>query len=77
MSHNPTSARPDPVFVMCEARTGSTLLRFLVDAHPDIALFVASGRLTPGLLEQLPQGTKFYPKPYRVSELVDAIKSVA
>src|ERR1017187_785720 len=37
MSHNPTSARPDPLFVMCEARTGSTLLRFLVDAHPDIA----------------------------------------
>ena len=25
------------MFVMCEARTGSTLLRFLVDAHPDIA----------------------------------------
>jgi hypothetical protein len=25
------------MFVLCEARTGSTLLRFLVDAHPDVA----------------------------------------
>jgi hypothetical protein len=28
---------PDPVFVLCSARTGSTLLRFLLDAHPDLA----------------------------------------
>jgi hypothetical protein len=27
----------DPVFVLCAARTGSTLLRFLLDAHPDLA----------------------------------------
>jgi hypothetical protein len=27
----------DPVFVLCAARTGSTLLRFLIDAHPDLA----------------------------------------
>jgi hypothetical protein len=27
----------DPVFVLCQARTGSTLLRFLLDAHPDLA----------------------------------------
>ncbi|HTU76553.1 MAG TPA: sulfotransferase [Trebonia sp.] len=26
-----------PVFVLCTARTGSTLLRFLLDAHPDLA----------------------------------------
>jgi hypothetical protein len=26
-----------PVFVLCAARTGSTLLRFLLDAHPDLA----------------------------------------
>ena len=32
-----TGAKPDPLFVMCEARTGSTLLRFLLDAHPDVA----------------------------------------
>jgi hypothetical protein len=28
---------PDPVFVLCMARSGSTLLRFLLDAHPDLA----------------------------------------
>jgi hypothetical protein len=29
--------QPDPVFVLCMARSGSTLLRFLLDAHPDLA----------------------------------------
>ena len=28
---------PDPVFVLCMGRTGSTLLRFLLDAHPELA----------------------------------------
>jgi protein-tyrosine sulfotransferase len=28
---------PDPVFVLCMARSGSTLLRFLLDAHPELA----------------------------------------
>lgn len=27
----------EPVFVLCNARSGSTLLRFLLDAHPDLA----------------------------------------
>jgi hypothetical protein len=27
----------DPVFVLCAARSGSTLLRFQLDAHPDLA----------------------------------------
>lgn len=27
----------DPVFVLCHGRSGSTLLRFLLDAHPDLA----------------------------------------
>lgn len=27
----------EPVFILCAARSGSTLLRFLVDAHPDLA----------------------------------------
>jgi hypothetical protein len=30
-------ASADPVFVLCMGRTGSTLLRFLLDAHPDLA----------------------------------------
>ncbi len=30
-------ASSDPVFVLCSARSGSTLLRFLLDAHPDLA----------------------------------------
>jgi hypothetical protein len=30
-------ARTDPVFVLCAGRSGSTLLRFLLDAHPDLA----------------------------------------
>jgi hypothetical protein len=29
--------RPDPVFVLCMGRSGSTLLRFLLDGHPDLA----------------------------------------
>jgi Sulfotransferase family len=28
---------PDPVFVLCTGRSGSTLLRVLLDAHPDLA----------------------------------------
>jgi protein-tyrosine sulfotransferase len=28
---------PDPVFVLCNGRSGSTLLRFLLDAHPELA----------------------------------------
>jgi hypothetical protein len=31
------NAVPDPVFVLCMARSGSTLLRFLLDAHPELA----------------------------------------
>ena len=27
----------DPVFVLCTGRSGSTLLRFLLDSHPDLA----------------------------------------
>src|SRR5215475_14490474 len=27
----------EPVFILCAARSGSTLLRFLMDAHPDLA----------------------------------------
>ena len=43
----------DPVFVLCTGRSGSTLLRFLLDAHPDLAcppatkLPDALTRLTP------------------------------
>jgi hypothetical protein len=29
--------RVDPVFVLCMGRSGSTLLRFLLDAHPELA----------------------------------------
>ena len=30
-------ASADPVFVLCAGRSGSTLLRFVLDAHPDLA----------------------------------------
>src|SRR6266851_2043288 len=30
-------ASSDPVFVLCSGRSGSTLLRVLLDAHPDLA----------------------------------------
>lgn len=30
-------ASADPVFVLCGGRSGSTLLRFVLDAHPDLA----------------------------------------
>jgi hypothetical protein len=32
-----TGASADPVFVLCGGRSGSTLLRFVLDAHPDLA----------------------------------------
>jgi protein-tyrosine sulfotransferase len=31
------SERADPIFVLCMGRSGSTLLRFLLDAHPELA----------------------------------------
>jgi protein-tyrosine sulfotransferase len=33
----PGQSRDDPVFVLCTGRSGSTLLRFLLDAHPELA----------------------------------------
>jgi len=54
---------------------GLTLVKFVKDAYPGIALFVAYGRPSTSLLNQLPQGAKFYAKPYKVSELVEAIKA--
>jgi hypothetical protein len=34
---NTAVLRPDPVLVLCMGRSGSTLLRFLLDAHPELA----------------------------------------
>jgi hypothetical protein len=33
----PSEIFPDPVFVLCNGRSGSTLLRFILDAHPELA----------------------------------------
>jgi protein-tyrosine sulfotransferase len=33
----PAGGVADPVFVLCMARSGSTLVRFLLDAHPELA----------------------------------------
>jgi Sulfotransferase family len=33
----PVNSPGPPVFVLCNGRSGSTLLRFLLDAHPDLA----------------------------------------
>jgi hypothetical protein len=33
----PAAACDSPVFILCSGRSGSTLLRFLLDAHPDLA----------------------------------------
>jgi protein-tyrosine sulfotransferase len=41
----------DPVFVLCNGRSGSTLLRFLLDAHPDLACPPETN--LPGLCAQL------------------------
>lgn len=55
-----TGARPapgaadgtaDPVFVLCMARSGSTLLRLILDSHPDLACPPETG--LPGLCAQL------------------------
>ncbi len=40
-----------PVFVLCGARSGSTLLRFILDAHPDLACPPETN--IPGLCAQL------------------------
>jgi hypothetical protein len=51
------SARPHhsepgpPVFVLCNGRSGSTLLRFLLDAHPDLACPPETN--LPGMAAQL------------------------
>jgi protein-disulfide isomerase len=41
----------DPVFVLCTSRSGSTLLRFVLDAHPDLAC--PPELKTPNVLAQL------------------------
>jgi hypothetical protein len=41
----------DPVFVMCMARSGSTLLRLILDSHPELACPPETG--LPGLCAQL------------------------
>lgn len=45
------AASGDPVFVLCNGRSGSTLLRFLLDAHPDLACPPETN--LPGLCVQL------------------------
>jgi len=35
--NRPEQERPDPVFVLCGARSGSTLLRLILDAHPSLS----------------------------------------
>src|ERR1700678_4366511 len=41
----------DPVFVLCNGRSGSTLLRFVLDAHPELACPPETN--LPGLCAQL------------------------
>jgi hypothetical protein len=45
------AAFADPVFVLCNGRSGSTLLRFLLDAHPELACPPETN--LPGLCVQL------------------------
>jgi hypothetical protein len=53
----PAGLRPDaggigqPVFVLCGGRSGSTLLRFLLDAHPELACPPETN--LPGMAAQL------------------------
>ena len=54
---------------------GRGLVKFVEANHPDIALFVASGREYPSLLNELPKRARFYAKPFVVSQLVKEIKS--
>lgn len=35
--NDPSATAENPVFVLCSARSGSTLLRFLLNAHPELA----------------------------------------
>jgi CheY-like chemotaxis protein len=54
---------------------GLRLVKLIKEAWPDIAIFVATGRPDPALVSKLPPGARLYPKPYRVSDVVEAIKS--
>jgi hypothetical protein len=47
----PGTGLADPVFVLCNGRSGSTLLRFVLDAHPDLACPPETN--LPGLCVQL------------------------
>ena len=46
-----TALVADPVFILCNGRSGSTLLRFVLDAHPELACPPETN--LPGLCVQL------------------------
>jgi Sulfotransferase family len=51
LSGSPDDGSWAPVFVLCNGRSGSTLLRFLLDAHPDLACPPETN--LPGMAAQL------------------------
>jgi CheY-like chemotaxis protein len=54
---------------------GFTLARVVKQAWPQVGIVVTSGRMAPGPNE-LPSGALFIPKPYRLADLVAAVRTV-
>jgi CheY-like chemotaxis protein len=54
---------------------GVALARIVHDLRPDVHLVIASGR-TRLLPEEIPDNSRFVPKPYRPDELVDVMRDV-
>jgi DNA-binding NtrC family response regulator len=74
--------RPDVMAIFTDINMpgntdGLTLVKIVADVYPSIALFVASGRAPLAIFSVLPQGAKFYQKPYDVAEVIEAIKALA
>jgi len=53
---------------------GISLANFVHAKWPKIALIVTSGKMPPSVLEQLPEGSRFFSKPCSSSELIEAIR---
>jgi DNA-binding NtrC family response regulator len=57
---------------MGEGPDGLALARFAAKSRPGLPIVVVSGGIRP-TAEELPSGALFIPKPYRVSDILDAL----
>jgi two-component system, response regulator PdtaR len=55
---------------------GLTLANSVKQKWPRIALIVTSGKISSTILEQVPEGDRFFSKPYVLSDLIRAISDM-